>query len=614
VIERPAVGGDSPRRHVAPVRRAAVTLRGAAPSLVLVGAVALWIASLARIRVDAIGTYGLLSAFPVTMYVALAAVTVSMVWSIHRNARDVILATHVVAFVAMLHATPALRYETLRYAWAWKHLGLVDQLTREHAIAAGSSNLAIYHNWPGFFTAATSWLGSADGLGAWPGIVQWAPPFFELLAASAVYTAIQSLDADRRVVWLGVWFFVAANWIGQDYFSPQAFAFVLYLAVISIVLRMQARRPAPPRWLHNRFGRHRALEEKPATSAVPSTKVGGATVLALTCAAAIVTSHPLTPIVLLAVLVLLAVVRVLPAKRLPILVGLMEGLWLLTGARPYVSEHASSILGGVGEFRSNVDESLVRAANADTAQRVVSTLGRVEVAIVAVVAMVGLLRRLHRGRWDASAALLAVAPLVIVLGSSYGGEATFRVYLFSLPFLAFFAATACYPERRVRHRNAALAAGGLSVVFVTCTLFAYFGKEAWTHFTRAEYEAANMVLAQAPPGSLIVEGNDDFPNRFRNAENFTYVDLSAEPPASVAQVIADPVSTMSAWLGDPRYRKGYLVITRSQKAEADALGIFPKGALTWIETLVIGSDRFEVLYHDDDATVVTVRRDGGGAQ
>ena len=43
-------------------------------------------------------------------------------------------------------------------------------------------------------------------------------------------------------------------------------------------------------------------------------------------------------------------------------------------------------------------------------------------------------------------AALAVAPLVWIALTAYGTEGVIRVYYFSLPFLAFFAASAVYPK------------------------------------------------------------------------------------------------------------------------------------------------------------------------
>jgi hypothetical protein len=574
----------------------------------LVASVALWLVSLPRIHTSAIGTLGLLSALPLTMYIAFALLAVSMIRGIHAGASNRLLAAHLVVFVLMLHATPALTYETLRYAWAWKHLGLVDELARHHALDAGPNDLGVYHNWPGFFTVAATWLCNVGGLNAWIGIVQWAPPFFELLALLAVYSVLQALDTDRRLVWLGVWFFAIGNWIGQDYFSPQAFVFFLYLAVVALVVRLQARHPTMPRWLHNRFARGLGDIDPVALRHVSKRQIRNATVLVTIIATAIITSHPLTPFVLLAALTLLAIFRVVPIRKLPLMVIGIEVVWLLTGARSYVSDNARAIIAGFGELQSNVNESLVHTEKVESAQRLVSAMGRLEVIALIAFALLGMLRRIRRGRWDAAAALLTVAPIVIVMGSSYGGEATFRVYLFALPFLAFFAASFCYPSRHARSTASASVALVISALVLTSTMFAYYGKDQWSHFTKREVQAAAVLFSQAPNGSVIVEAGSDYPTRFERAQDLTYVDLAAEPTSSWTKVLDKPVGTLYGWLSDSRYRGGYIIITRSQKDQSDALGTFPKGALDRVERTLLGSPFFQVVWHDRDASVLTVAR------
>ncbi len=42
--------------------------------------------------------------------------------------------------------------------------------------------------------------------------------------------------------WAGVWFFYLFNWTGQDYFAPQALAFLLFLCLLALFAHVTARR------------------------------------------------------------------------------------------------------------------------------------------------------------------------------------------------------------------------------------------------------------------------------------------------------------------------------------------------------------------------------------
>ena len=61
---------------------------------------------------------------------------------------------HLVTFIAVIHATPAILYGTLRYSWAFKHVGIVDYILRNGSVDPTLPVGGIYHNWPGFFTGS----------------------------------------------------------------------------------------------------------------------------------------------------------------------------------------------------------------------------------------------------------------------------------------------------------------------------------------------------------------------------------------------------------------------------------------------------------------------------
>jgi hypothetical protein len=587
----------------------------------LVVVIVLWVVSLAKLQLSAIGSYGLMSALPGTMYAGLAVLTVSMVLAIHRGARQSVLVAHLVLFVFMVHGTPAIVYGTLRYAWAWKHLGIVDFLVSHHAVNPSSGDQLVYQNWPGFFTASTSWL-AGSGLKSWTGIAQWAPPTFELLWSFAVLSLLRTVEADRRLAWLAVWFFVIGNWVGQDYFSPQAFAYFLYLAVLVVIFRWLARRPAMPSALERLVRNGLDSRLSPFVAGDPDSdgysrttssrdQTRSAVILVLLFVTAIATSHPLTPMVLLCALFALAITGVLRVRTLPIMAVVPIFLWLVTGARSYTRKNSQTILSQFGALEGNVTTNLSKASHAVPAQHIVSTVGRAEVVFIALLAGVGVIRRIRSGSWDLAMMVLAVVPVAILAGGSYGGEAIFRVYLFALPFLAYFAAAACYPSKwSVRPRSALFALAASAVVLSTF-LFAYYGKEQWAYFTHGEVLAAQTVFDNAPPNSLLVEGTPDFPTHFANYTNFTYVDISSEPPTSQDKVLAHPAQALYGWLSDARYTQAYLIITASQKAETEALGELPPGSLDKIEQRLLADSRFKVLYHDKDAVVFTVPRPPG---
>lgn len=569
-------------------------------------AAGLWLWALLATNVADIGAYGLLSALHPTFYVALGVLTVGFLCGVGGGTRSRYLAGYLVLFILVAHATPVLVYGTLRYAWAWKHVGVVDYYLRHHAVDPQLTFLPVYQNWPGFFGLATTFTGAA-GFGSALSFAAWAPPLFELANLAAVWVIVSSLTHDRRVQWTACWFFLIANWVGQDYFSPQAFVFLLYLVVVGIALRSLSKHPPAPRILRKLVRPLRATAAMPEPTTATSSTLGTVLVLCVMFAA-VATSHPLTPIVLTTALVGLVLLGVLRVWILPVIMGAMTVGWLLTGAHTYFESNTTSIFKGLGSFSTNVSSNLVQLSHVDAAQRLVAQMGRVQVATIAVLALLGFARRIVRGNWDAAAAVLLVSPVVILVGGNYDGEALFRVFLFALPFAAFFLALYLYPSTDAGRRWFTTALAVVVSGFVlTGFLFAYYGKEAWSYFSPAEIRAAKVVYDHAPPHSLLVEGTTDFPNQFKDVERFTYVAIASEPESSSDAVVRRPVARLTEWLSNPRYRAGYVIITRAQKEQEDALGPLDRGALTHIERALLASPKFRVLYHDRDASVFTLR-------
>ena len=581
--------------------------RPAFHGVLLLVALGLWLWSLSSTDLADMGDYGLLSALHATFYVAVAVLTVGFLLGVRREAPSWLLAAYLVLFIAIVHASPVVLYGTLRYAWAWKHVGVVDYFMRTHTVDPHLSFLPVYQNWPGFFGLATS-LTEAAGFKSALSFAAWSPPVFELLNVLALWFLFGALTDDRRVRFTACWFFLIANWVGQDYFSPQAFVYFLYLMSIGIVLNSLSGRPAAPRFARKLVPTLRATAAKAAPAAVTSSTRGTVVILAVMFAV-VATSHPLTPIVLTAALVGLAVFGVLRVRALPLIMGAMTVGWLLTGARTYYFANTSSIFKGFGSFSSNLSSNLVQLSHVSHSQQVVAQMGRLQVALVALLAVAGILRRLKHGNWDAAGAVLLVCPIVILVGGNYDGEALFRVFLFALPFAALFMAQLLFPSREAgRGWITPVLAIAISGVVLVGFLFAYYGKDSWSYFTHREVSAAEAVYDRAPPHTLIIEGTHDYPNQFRDAERFTYTTIENEPKQSIEKVLHHPVATLGEWLADPHYQQAYLIITRAQKQQIDAIGPMPRGSLARIERTLLAHPRFKVVVHNRDAVVFRVDR------
>ena len=590
-------------------------------------AVVLWAAALPTINVRDMTDLGLLSVFPLSIYVALGLLTIGFCLAVQRPQTPVwLLALYVIALIVIVHGTPNILYGTLRYAWAWKHVGIVDYIQRHGTVNPEIASLDAYHNWPGFF-ALNALLTEAAGFGSALAYAGWAPVFFNLISSGALLLVLTTFTSDRRLIGFSLWIFCLSNWVGQDYFSPQAFSFFLYLVLIFICLKWFgfvaprtrsaiSRRRVPLRvqsLIHQIIGDHAVTSDAPATTvSLPLQRVGLMMIVILIFVA-MTSSHQLTPFMAISTVALLVIFRRCTARRLPVLMIIVLALWFLYGAEFFLLDRLSSIFSSVGQFASNVDANLVNVAQLSFGQRVVSLMGRGLTALVWLLALLGGLRRLRHGQRDRIPFLILASVLVLPLINDYGGEILFRVYLFALPATAFFAAAAIFPSQTSGlSRRAAWASAALSVVLFTGFLFAYYGKDRHYYFTPQEVEATRYLYSTAPPNSLLIEGTRNYPAQFLNYENFTYVPIEREPRDSWQRVVDDPVTVLARWLDNNKYAATYLLITRSQKAEVDQLSALPPGSLDKIEQALLKSSEFRIVFRNEDAIIFALAPATGG--
>lgn len=581
----------------------------------LVSALILWVAGLPNISIVAMSDFGLASILTWQTWAAIALLSVGFSLSLdQRLVNGPLPLLHVLALVLVLHVTPVLVYDTLRYSWAWKHLGVVDFIQRHGWVDTTIVTMGAYHNWPGFFILAAG-LANLLELGSLElaPIVSYAPPIFTLLFLVALFPLWKHLGADRRQAFASSWIFITGNWIGQDYFSPQAFAYFLHLGILALCLGPLRRDTPLPYLISSRWGRWQLASwfagllrtDSPEPDATPYSRLI-AGVVTLLFISAIIVSHQLTPIALTSSLVALVLIRRLGVRFVVFTIAL-EAIWLMTFASPFVTTYGGNELKALGQGLSGASERLVDTAKVSPGLYWVVMLGRAAAVSIALLAVIGGIRRIIGGRLDLTAALLTISVLPL-FANSYGGEILFRVYLFALPFLAFFAAMAFFPKAAVAPSRWARIAFTLAALpLAVCFVFANNGKDQQYTFSKSEVAAVEWLSVNAPKGSLVIEGARFYPSQFLYYEKFTYVPLSEETKEEAEKVLRDPVGVLTYWLNNSSYARTYFVVTRSQKIMMDSEGILPPGYLTRIEEALLKSPQFVVIHETEDARIFALR-------
>ncbi len=612
------------------------------PLLFITCAFILWYVSLPQIDPGKMNDLGLVSVLPATYFAALGVLAISYIMSIHqKDSKEYILFIHILLLIIIIHGTPQIVYGTLRYAWAWKHVGIVEYIQRNGSVNPTINDLNAYHNWPGFFALAAMY-NTVAGIASSLSYAGWGPVFFNLIDFGAILILFKTLTNDRRLVWLSIWIFFLFSWIGQDYFSPQAFAYFLYLVTIVIVLKWFRREPAmaqadvkPGIRSTKLYKLYTSIINHPIPDdqGVRQTNVRQRLFLILALImifTAIASSHQLTPLMLISALALLVIFQVTNQRFLPILMAAITTIWIVFMAVGFLNGNLYWIVKSIGSLLENVNGNFINLAIASPGQQLIAKIDRLLSVAIWILGFAGVYRRYRAGKWDYVAILLAIAPLPMVMLNSYGGEMIFRVYMFSLPFVSFLAGSIIYPRLEGgMSLKAPLFATLLSFIIIPGFLISYYGKERMNYFSPYEVATAQYIFTTAPKGSLIMDGVYGWPRQYTHYEDYNYQYISLLPPEQINNILKNPARQLPYYIesgtpgsvfvtpnqapetepnlpgvqGKADYPAAFLVITRSQIAQAEMTGSLPAGWATTIENSLSKSPNFRVIYSNQDAVI-----------
>jgi len=595
-----AIDGSGPRSRI---QWRSIVVEGLLFALVL----GLWGASIAASSVDDVGEYGLLSVMNPTFLLALLVCAARFVAELSRDRwRGWVLLLHTGALLLIMHATVPLLVYDPEYAWSYKHVGVIEHF-RAHGEITNAYD--VYQQWPTLF-AVVAHLVDVSGLDALR-VAAWAPLFFDVAFCVPVFAIAHTLARDPRVPYLTVFLFTAINWVGQDYLAPQAYAFILCLGAMLIMLRWLRRSvrevPGTLGWL-NRIWRwaNAGLVDVPYTS--KNTRRAALAALYVVYAV-VVSAHQLSPYVVAmgaCALALLGLVR--PLQIVPILLGISV-LYLVP--RYEIAEYYGVLEGfsifsffdRVGGLNPIYATSPGRILSAQAVQFVsLSMWGLTAVSVLASFRRLGPV---------AVPAVLAFSPFGLLLVQSYGGEAIYRVFLFSAPWCALLISTVLLRQRWLPR----VLAAPLSVVLLTATMLASIqglhGQLTFNKFTRAEVEAAQYIYTHAEPGSDIVLAAGLFPTRltgnydqFNSSPNSDAVLISEDSLFTQLKLGDDDMPAVNAFFEDDERRTPkYLVFSPVMERYMVYFGYLAPGTLERLEASVSRSPKWTLVYENEDVTI-----------
>ncbi|KOX01575.1 glycosyltransferase [Streptomyces sp. NRRL B-1140] len=585
------------------------------PGVPLLVALALWAYAVRHTDVSRLDDYGLVSALHPTFWAGLAVLTAGFWFTVRDAHRPAAWsAAYVLGLLVMERATQAVLYPTPLYAWAWKHEAVIDHLLTAGGLQTADQvgDMAVYDQWPGFFAAQAA-LQRLLGVDSAAMFMAWWPLVSSLMLLLPLLLIYRTFTEDRRLIWTAVWLFYVANWVGQDYFSPQSVAYALHVGVLAVVLR--------------RFGRSAVRSGQPRQAVW--------TVVITVMIVAIVISHQLTPGMLAVCLLALCLSRRY-RDWVPVVTTVVIFLaWCLTAALPFLSAAMPDMIRSIGDVGANV-ETGYGATPTGTGAIATSWAARLLSGSVLLLAGVGVLRQRVLRHRAFPLLLVAAAPLPMFAASSYGSEMIFRVLLFMLPGAAFFAAAALLPKVRTLAADATAQAAGnrqatgpgrarrwgagtwvpLAALLGTTLAFvpAYSGKDRINYFPPQEVALVRQLFAQAPEGSLVVAANRNYPDAYADYWSVDHYWFLDDGRGHVDRIVREPAATLARDMaGVERPGRAYFLLTQGQVANSEMNGQLDRAQLERIQRSVAASPRFR-LVADNGAGWLYVLNQSGGAE
>lgn len=485
--------GPAPQRpamHLAPTRTrwrghfagatAAPRFASADAAILLTAfAILLWGAGVARMRMDPLQPGFAHLAHPFYLG-AIAVLGIAFVMALRQPAASrTLLLTQVAVLVVFLHLTPFLVEGVARFRTNWRNFGYAEWFERHENAAP---DLIWYHNWPAFFiegnAVAHAWGADVNTLlGVWPTLMA-------LVVTGCALGLFASLfEGAPRRTFTAAWLFASANWINQELFGPQPLAFAAFLVLVALVLEAVRRKGA---WGDAPVGRRIAI---------------------LLLLAALALLHPLTSVLFVAGLTVLAITSP-PERRLVLISALVVLLWFAFGAYDYLLWKLGSYLEELGDPLAILERGFGRSAEGSAEGAYVGRLRTLyTVAVCALGAAALFVKRAWRVAEERAVAMWAGVPFLFVGGFSYDGEILLRIFLFALAPFAYFVARTLWDGRvQVGARAWRASALVVPVLLLPATLHpvVHYGEERLEFVHAREVEGMRTFYARAEDDARIL--------------------------------------------------------------------------------------------------------------
>jgi hypothetical protein len=374
----------------------------------------LWILSVLQARgaiSNGIGGLGLFSILPFYFFVAFFFLGLSFFVTLQfvEKSRLLLLICQTILLILFLSFTPAVVEGTARFSPAYHHFKAVDVILQTgHLDPSKMWQL----NWPSFsilwsiFLQITS-IPEQSLLLAYPTIVN-------ILLFVPLFILLRALTNDSKITWFAIWFFYLGNWVGQDYFSMQSIGYIIIILLIFLIFKSMNQRVVNWKW----------------------------DVLFFLLFFYIASSHVLSSLAILSVILALSIAKYWrrPTFFAAALVCIVVG-WTIFNANIFLTANLANSLKQILNFNAVFQTNLANRISGSPEHVFVTQVRVLYSAAIIILPLIGIILTWKSKKlgYVEKRILIILAGFSLLAMFPYSGEILFRIYIYSLPLLAYFA-------------------------------------------------------------------------------------------------------------------------------------------------------------------------------
>lgn len=452
---------------------------------------AVFISGESSLRID---SFGLIHSMSLLYYLAMGfSLTSGFIVMSIRQRKTLLQFANILLVLTALWLVPIVLEGTPRFASTYKSIGFVEYIVREGKLNPQNWEL-FYHNWPGFsLFAAGLWM--AADFTEIDGLALVYPFCLQLLVIIALYWLLRQPARQTGVKngwYLGGLVYLLANFINQDYFSPQSYSYFILIVFIILLVNQEE-------WFKDR-----------------SSAVACKFVLILLFSAVTI-SHFLSTLVGFGVLLVFLLREHRRYCLFTLLALMIFAAWTVYGGSEYFEAHFASIAESLFKVQNIWDANVENRVQGNDAHILINRVRIFYTASICLFSLLGLVLSLRKKDCAYKNELVLFLKISVVSGGAagafiYGGESFMRAFLLLLMPAAFFSLGYLHLRRF----------WPLVLLFlflaVPCHLLAHYGNEEIDYISPGVIRGTRFLACHARGG--YVTGFDQILGNYIYTERF----------------------------------------------------------------------------------------------